>query len=190
MKQTIEIEVPEGKKAVWENNQITFVDAEPHWKSIKTFEDAYDYCENRFPECIISYDNIEEDTYEEKIAMLRIIIAALTNNEKLSLVKGDLYFPVVQFCSEYINFYENKTIGKIKTEGKEYVVVGGCVSHSSAKGLGYVGSDEHGLGFTDSYIGFLQVSSIEIAKHLSTYFGKLIFEVLYGGSNCDWKWVE
>ena len=45
MKQTIEIEVPEGKKAIWENNQITFVDAEPHWKSIKTFDDAYDYWE-------------------------------------------------------------------------------------------------------------------------------------------------
>ena len=39
----IEIEVPEGKKAVWEDGQIKFVDIE-HWKNIKTFEDAYKYC--------------------------------------------------------------------------------------------------------------------------------------------------
>ena len=32
MKQTIEIEVPEGKKVIFENNQIIFVDEEPHWK--------------------------------------------------------------------------------------------------------------------------------------------------------------
>ena len=27
-----------GKKVFVKNNQITFVDAEPHWKSIKTFD--------------------------------------------------------------------------------------------------------------------------------------------------------
>ena len=74
MKQTIEIEVPSGKKAVWENNQIIFVESEPHWESITTFKDAMEYCRK--------------------------------------------------------------------------------------------------------------------SKHLSKYFGKLIFEVMYGGINCDWKWVE
>ena len=44
MKQTIEIEVPAGKKAVWENNQIIFVESEPHWESITTFKDALEYC--------------------------------------------------------------------------------------------------------------------------------------------------
>ena len=34
------------------------------------------------------------------------------------------------------------------------------------------------------------VSSKEIAEHISTYFGKLLFEILYGGTNCDWKWIE
>ena len=40
MKQTIEIEVPSGKKAVWENNQIIFVESERHWESSTTFKDA------------------------------------------------------------------------------------------------------------------------------------------------------
>ena len=192
MKQTIEIEVPEGKKAIWENNQITFVDAEPHWKSIKTFEDAYDYCYNNFSEYTTNYETIAANTYEESVSGLRLVIAALTNNEKLSFVEGDLYFPVVQLYSEYnINndCDKNKIIGKIKAEGKEYTVVGGSGCHSSIAGLYSIGSP-YGLAFADSYVSFLQVSSIEIAKHLSTYFGKLIFEVLYGGSNCDWEWVE
>ena len=123
--------------------------------------------------------------------MLRIIIVALTNNKKLSFTEGDLYFPIVQLYSEYNSndYHGDKIIGKIKAEGKEYTVVGGYGCHSSIAGLYSIGSP-YGLAFADSYVSFLQVSSIEIAKHLSTYFGKLIFEVLYGGSNCDWKWVE
>ena len=190
MKQTIEIEVPEGKKAVWENNQITFVDAEPHWKSIKTFDDAYDYCyDNNFYEYTTNYELATVNTYEEKVAKLRLVIAALTNNEKLSLVKGELYFPVVQFCSVFSvnNCHGNKIIGEIKTEGKEYTVVGGIASHSSIMGLGCV--DSEGLSLAYENVSFIKVSSKEIAEHLSTYFGKLIFEVMYGGSNCDWEWV-
>lgn len=192
MKQTIEIEVPEGKKAIWENNQITFVDAEPYWKSIKTFIDAYDYCyTNNLDKYTTNYCLTAADTYEEKVAKLRLIIAALTNNEKLSFVEGDLYFPVVQLYSKYNsnNYHGDKIIGKIKAEGKEYTVIGGYGSHSSIAGLYSIGS-LGGLAFADSYVSFLQVSSIEIAKHLSTYFGKLIFEVMYGGINCDWEWVE
>ena len=193
MKQTIEIEVPEGKKAVWENNQITFVDAEQHWKSIKTFEDAYEYCLNRrnkFIKYVDSYHHTGLDTYEDSVAKLRLVIAALTNNEKLSLVKGELYFPVVQFCSAFSinNCHGNKIIGEIKTEGKEYTVVGGIASCSSIMGLGCV--DSEGLSLAYKNVSFIKGSSKEIAKHLSTYFGKLIFEVMYGGSNCDWEWLE
>lgn len=190
MKQTIEIEVPEGKKAIWEDNQITFVDIEPHWKSIKTFDDAYEYCyENNLDEYTTNYDLATADTYEEKIAKLRVVIAALTKNEKVSLVNGKLYYPSIQFCDEYnINrCFGNKIIGKFKSEGKNYVLLDSNARSSSDPGLGCV---YDGLSATDSYISFLQVSSKEIAEHLSTYFGKLIFEVMYGGSNCDWEWVE
>ena len=194
MKQTIEIEVPEGKKAIWENNQITFVDADPHWKSIKTFEDAYDYCyENNLDAYTTNYCLSTADTYEEKVAKLRLVIAALTNNEKVSLVSGKLYYPVIQFClADFCvedSCFKNKLIGKIKSEGKEYVVLNSCAHHCSDAGLGCVNS-RSGLSNVDSYISFLQVSSKEVAEHLSKYFGKLIFEVMYGGSNCDWEWVE
>lgn len=194
MKQTIEIEVPEGKKAIWENNQITFVDADPYWKSIKTFEDAYDYCyTNNLDKYTTNYCLATEDTYEEKVAKIRLVIAALTNNEKVSLVSGKLYYPVIQFClADFCvedSCFKNKLIGKIKSEGKEYVVLNSYAHYGSDAGLGRVNS-RSGLSNVDSYISFLQVSSKEVAEHLSTYFGKLIFEVIYGGSNCDWEWVE
>lgn len=194
MKQTIEIEVPEGKKAIWENNQITFVDAEPYWKSIKTFEDAYDYCyTNNLDKYTTNYCLATADTYEEKVAKLRLVIAALTKNEKVSLVSGKLYYPVIQFClADFCvedSCFKNKLIGKIKTEGKEYVVVNSCAHYGSDAGLGCVNS-RSGISNVGAYVSFLQVSSKEIAEHLSTYFGKLIFEVMYGGSNCDWEWVE
>ena len=194
MKQTIEIEVPEGKKAIWENNQIIFVDVEPHWKSITTFEDAYDYCyTNNLDKYTTNYCLATADTYEEKVAKLRLVIAALTNNEKVSLVSGKLYYPVIQFClADFCvkdSCFKNKLIGKIKTEGKEYVVLNSNAHYCSDAGLGCVNS-RSGLSNVDPYISFLQVSSKEIAEHLSKYFGKLIFEVMYGGSNCDWEWVE
>lgn len=39
-------------------------------------------------------------------------------------------------------------------------------------------------------IGFRSVSRREIAEHISKYFGRLLFEVHYGGVNCDWKWIN
>ena len=190
MKQTIEIEVPEGKKAIWENNQITFVDAEPHWKSIKTFEEAYKYCENRFPEYIISYDNMEENTYEEKIAMLRLVIAALTNNEKLSLTSGTIYYPALQLykadCSEPV--IGKNIVGTIMTEGEKYVVASITAHTTYLKGLGEFTSNCPFSSISTSInIG---LSSKEIADHLTKYFGKLLFEVMYGMCNCEWEWIK
>ena len=190
MKQTIEIEVPEGKKAIWENNQITFVDEEQYWKSIKTFDNAYYYCldrHNKFIKYLNSYHQSKLNTYEDKVAQLRLIIAALTNNEKLSIENGNLYCPVIQFCDETkINrCIGNKIIGRIKTKEKEYVVVGGGACIASFAGLGYI---INGISGSYPYIGLFAVSSKKIAEHLSTYFGKLIFEIMY--ERGDWEWVE
>ena len=65
---------------------------------------------------------------------------------------------------------------------------GSAISGSFA-GLGNFTS---GLGVSDSLttIGFRSVSSKEIAQHISTYFGRLLFDVCYGGTNCDWEWVK
>ena len=78
----------------------------------------------------------------------------------------------------------------MNSEEKINVVVNSNAHYGSDAGLGCVNSRSGLSTNIYSYVSVLQVSSKEVAEHLSTYFGKLIFEVMYGGSNCDWEWVE
>ena len=194
MKQTIEIEVPDGKKAVLENGVIKFVPKDPHWKSITTFDDAFIYVRDYLTECedlLIYYNKSIPGSYEHSVVCYRIVIAALTNNEKRHLTTGNKWYPVVQFCrSKYKNdCCGNVMIGTIESEGTRYSVVGGCAHGGAGGGLGFFNSDL-GISSSSAIVGFRSISSKEIAQHISTYFGKLLFDVSYGGTNCDWKWVE
>ena len=193
-KQVIEIEVPDGKKAVWENGAIRFVPEGPHWKSITTFGDALFYVKNYLPECedlITSYTRAMPDSYELSVVCYRIVVAALTNNEKRHLTTGNKWYPVVQFCrpKDKNNCLGNVLIGTIESEGARYSVVGGDALYGSAAGLGYFAS-YLGMSASCMTVGFQSVSSKEIAQHISTYFGRLLFDVCYGGTNCDWEWVK
>ena len=67
--------------------------------------------------------------------------------------------------------------------------MGGAATNGALAGLGSFGSND-GVSASYTIVGFRSVSSKEIAQHISTYFGKLLFDVHYGGTNCDWKWVE
>ena len=192
MKQTIEIEVPEGKKAVWENNQVKFIDTQSHWESITTFTDAYWYCYNyeRFAEYVAACNHALPNTYEEKIAKLRLIIAALTNNEKLSLTSGTVYYPALQlYKADYPEPIIGKDIiGTIITEGEKYIVISTNAHTTCLQGLGEFTSNC--LISCISVSINIGLSSKEIADHLTKYFGKLLFEVMYGMCNCEWEWVE
>ena len=194
MKQIIEIEVPDGKKAIWENGTIKFVSEDPHWKSITTFIDALIYVRNYLPECedlLISYTKTMPGSYEYSVICYRIVVAALTNNEKRSLITGDKWYPVVQFCrpEDKYNCQGNVLVGTIESEGERYSVIGGCAGSGALAGLGYFDSHD-GVSYSYTSFGFQSVPSREIAEHISTYFGKLLFEIHYGGTNCDWKWID
>ena len=193
MKQTIEIEVPDGMKAIWENGTIKYVPDEPHWKKITTFQDALHYVYNYLPDCgdlIESYNNTTPASFEYNVVCYRIVVAALTNNEKRHLTAGDKWYPVVQFCrpKDKNNCWGNVLVGTIESEGVKYCVIGGCAHNGVLEGLGYFHPNE-GVSYSYSTTSFRSVSSKEIAEHISTYFGRLLFEIHYGGTNCDWKWV-
>ena len=79
-------------------------------------------------------------------------------------------------------------VGTIESEGVKYCVIGGCAHNGVLEGLGYFHPNE-GVSYSYSTTSFRSVSSKEIAEHISTYFGRLLFEIHYGGTNCDWKWV-
>ena len=184
--------MPEGKKAVWKNGKIEFIDAEPHWKSIKTFNDAFWYCDNdeNLTEYITNYSPASADTYGEKVAELRLVIAALTDNEKLSLVSGTVYYPVLQlYKADYLEPIIGKdTIGTIITEGEKYIVISTAAHTTCLQGLGDFPPDCH---FSSVSTGInIGLPSKEIADHLTKYFGKLLFEVMYGMCNYEWEWVE
>lgn len=165
---------------------------EQHWKSIKTFEDAYEYClskRNKFIKYIDSYDRTGLDTYEDSVAKLRMVIAALTNNKKLSLTSGSVYYPALQFYkADYPGLVISKDIiGTIITEGEKYVVVSTDANTTYLQGFGkFVPVRHNSCISTGINIG---LPSKEIADHLTKYFGKLLFEVMYGMCNCEWEWV-
>lgn len=158
---------------------------------IKTFEDAYKYLKDNemCKDLLYEYKCAASKSYSEKLCEYRIVVAALTNNEERKLKTGDCYFPIVQFCEieKEKNCWGNKKIGTIKHDGKKYAVVGGYAYYSANAGLGSFNSYN---GVSAATIGFRSVSSKEIAQYISEQFGKLLFEIHYGGVNCDWEWVD
>lgn len=193
----VEIEVPKGKIANVDyqsngNVLVTFEEVE-HWKQIKTVEDALEYLNyhNLCPELLEEYDATVPGSYSEKLVAYRIVVAALTNNEERHLTTGERWFPVVQFCKpgKEKNCWGSKIIGTIESEGQKYTVVGGSAGSSAAAGLGYFDSDG-GVSYSKMHIGFRSVFRFEIALHISEHFGRLLFDVHYGGVNCDMKWVN
>jgi hypothetical protein len=68
-------------------------------------------------------------------------------------------------------------------------VISGYAYYGGYVGLGSFGSD-YTVSYTDGYVGFRSVSSKKVAKYISTYFGRLLFEITYLGTNCDWEWIK
>lgn len=192
-KQVIEIEVPDDKKAIWDGNKIVFVPKDD-WRNITTFDDAYIYTKKNLPECrdlLRTYNGIINGSYEEKVIAYRIVLAALTHNEKRHLTTGEVWFPAVQFCrpKDKDNCWGNVILGTIESKGERYLVMGGHANPGAYAGLGYFYSIP-GVSTSYAHVGFRSVSSKEVAEHISKYFGRLLFEVHYGGTNCDWGWVD
>lgn len=191
-KQLIEIEVPDGMKAIWKNGKIEFISINP-FEKIKTVIDAVKYLEQHdlCPRLIEEYVNTSVGSYSRRMCEYRIVVAALTNNEERHLTTGERWYPVVQFCrpKDKENCYGNTVVGTIESEGERYLVVGGHADDGASAGLGYFYS---ACGVSSSWadVGFRSVSSKEAAEHISKYFGRLLFDVHYGGTNCDWKWVD
>lgn len=192
MKQVIEIEVPKGKKAVYKNGTIIFEDIDI-LDSLTTLSSIIKYLEDNDlgKDILHSLDVLDCDSYEYSIALLRAIVCACTDAEKLHLIKGEIWYPYVQFCNPGKERYclGNEVIGSIESEGKIYTVVCGGASASTVAGLGTFDS-YYAVAHSHTAIGFRSVSSKRVAEHISKYFGKQVFDVVYGGCNCDWKWIE
>lgn len=194
MKKSIEIEIPDGKVEKISRDgdtiSIKFVDADI-CERVKTLDDAIKIAKKSYPELYKKWENADSDSYEENLYAYRMVVAVLTNNEKNHLVSGDRYTPYVDFCDpgKEKNCGGKTIVGHIESEGRKFTVVGGSAYHGGTAGLGGFGS-HNGVSYSRTPVGFRSVSSRKIAEHISKYFGRLVFDLMYGESNCDYKWID
>ena len=157
----------------------------------------------------LNYDEIKEkadaiyNISKSSAAMfkLNIIRKALNLGHDLYLTKdpenSHIYYPYNPFVTKSSTYYKSeinsgkmKVIGKIKSEGEEYNVLGS--HHVSTGGAAGLGSFRSGLGLGTAYadVGFLGCATKEIAEHFGKYFGMLITEAKYGSIINDFEIVE
>lgn len=161
---------------------------------IRTFEDACKALGLNFDDIVDTIANIIIFGHSKASAAmfkLNIIRKALNLGQDLSLTKNPKdsqiyhpYNPLVTKSSTYydkeVNLGKMEVIGKIKSEGEEYLVLGGdAADYGGGAGLGYFDSRE-GVGFANANLGFLGCASKEIAQHFGKYFGMTITEAKYG----------
>lgn len=190
-KQVLEIEVPEGKKAIWKDGRVVFEDID-NMENIKTIEDAIQFLlkEKVGNDIVNTLSKLPTNSFEWNVAAYRAVVMAVTHNEKRRLTAGERWFPTVEFCrpGKRKNCWGDTIVGRIESEGEEFDVVGGNASNGAYVGLGCVNStDGTSTSWTD--IAFRSVGSRKAALYISKQFGKLLFEVSYGGTNCNWRWV-
>ena len=161
------------------------------FEEIKTFEDAVNVLNLNIDDVYITINRLEKIS-KASAAMfkLNIIRKALNLGQDLHLTKGPensyIYYPYNPFVTNSSTYYKSdinsgkmEVIGKIKSEGEEYNVLGGYAFGGNSAGLGFF-YYPYGVGHAYSDFGLLGCANKEIAQHLSRYFGMLITEAKYG----------
>ena len=162
-----------------------------HFIEITTFEDAVRTIGMNLNLALRMVEELETaNKASAAMFKLNIIRKALNLGQDLHLTKGPedsyIYYPYNPFVTKSSTYYESdinsgkmEVIGKIKSEGEEYNVLGGYAFSGDSAGLGYFAS-RYGVCHAYSDFGFLGCANKEIAKHFSKYFGMLITEAKYG----------
>lgn len=162
-----------------------------NFKNITTFRKACDALSLNSDDMFSIIKNIATIS-KASAAMfkLNIIRKALNLGQNLHLTKDPensyIYYPYNPFVTKSSIYYKSelnsgkmKVIGKIKSEGEEYNVLGGDTNYSGNAGLGDLYSNIE-VGFAYADLGFLGCANEKIAQHLGKYFGMLITEAKYG----------
>ena len=162
-----------------------------NFKNITTFRKACDVLDiNYNTVSIIINRMIKFSKASAAMFKLNIIRKALNLGQDLHLTKdpenSHIYCPNNPFVTKSSTYYKSgsnsskmEIIGKIKSEGEEYNVLGGGTIVCGDAGLGGLDSN-NGVSYAYANIGFLGCANKEIAQHLGKYFGMLIIEAQYG----------
>lgn len=184
MKKTIEIECPDGYKPIY-NAETGNVEIVPEniMGRIRTYEDAVNYLG------CVTRDTIYYNRSVNSLAKLQTVLDALNEGHKFNLLTGTIWYPWVRFFRMKSVPKDAEVIGHFRYQGEKFALVGGYASYGGDAGLGYFYS-HYGVGNAYSYVGMLACKSEEIAKYVSTQFGKLVFDACFArhfkGEEFEW----
>lgn len=182
MKRTIEIECPDGYKPIY-NAKTGNVEIVPEniMERIKTYEDAKNY---------LGGFNYNESL--NSLAKLQTIVDALNEGYKFDLLTGTVWYPYVRFLKRNSDPKEIKAIGHFRYQGEKFVLfVDDAAYYKAGYGLGYF-RFHISAGRTYPYVGILACKSKEIAKYVSTQFGKLVFDACFARhfKDGEFEWLD
>ena len=174
MKQTIEIECPNGYKPVY-NPDTKKVEIIPDnvMDRVKTYEDAR--------RCL-GYVKLGDVTYNGSInalAKLQTILEALNEGHKFKLLTGNVWYPWVRFYRVDSVPEGSKIVRYFSYQGEKFALVGGYANYGADSGLGYFLS-RNGVGYAYAHVGLFACKDRETALYVSSQFGDLIFQAIYG----------
>ena len=166
---------------------------------IKTFEDAVKALGLNKYDAEIDLEEFDNQRFEgnaskhlKAIYKLNIIRKALNGDWKPSLVEGKVYYPFVKFypankAKDAANSNGWKLGPSFMADGKKYTLAGDGYYCWGAPGVGnFLEIDGH----VNANTGLLCCKSEEIAKHMSRYFMKEIFEACYAQHIGAYEWID
>lgn len=168
-----------------------------NFKNITTFRKACDALNINYNTISIIINRmIKFSKASAAMFKLNIVRKSLNLGQGLYLTKKSCnYYPHNPFIPKDSYYYHSElisnkleVIGKIKSEGEEYNVLGGNARFEGTYGVGDFSFDNE-VGYANATVGFLGCASEEIAQHFGKYFGMLITEAKYGDV-ADFEIVE
>lgn len=186
MKKTIEIECPDGYKPVYnaETGKVEIV-SEDITARVQTYEDA---CKIMSRDV---YGNVPANFSVDALRKLHVILDALNEGHKFNLLTGTVWYPWVRFFRMKSVTKDAEVIGHFSYQGEKFALAGGRACYGGGAGLGFFNS-YNGVGVACSLVGMLACKSEEIAKYVSTQFGKLVFEACFARhfNVGEFKWLD
>nr|DAX00539.1 MAG TPA: hypothetical protein [Bacteriophage sp.] len=179
MKRTIEIECPDGYKPIY-NAKTGNVEIVPEniMERVKSYEDAMK----------ITGRTYGSDASKVALGKLQLILDVLNEKHKFNLLTGTVWYPWVRFFRMKSVPKDAEVIGHFRYQGEKFALVG-IAKYSDYAGLSCFYSDLD-VGYAYSNAGMLACKSEEIARYVSTQFGKLVFEACFArhfeGKEFEW----
>ena len=145
---------------------------------IRTYEDAVNYLG------CVTRDTIYYNRSVNSLAKLQTVLDALNEGHKFNLLTGTIWYPWVRFFRMKSVPKDAEVIGHFRYQGEKFALVGGGFA-----GLGSFYS-HYDVSYATSNVGMLACKSEEIAKYVSTQFGKLVFDACFArhfkGEEFEW----